>query len=123
MLHQLNVMYTNLCGEGWNKYQMDEGKAVRQLEREEDERLLLMKDGAERTVEDRDYQAMIKDREVDVMNKLADEFDGQFVASFSRLFQLAEHLGKAVEFRNSFEGMYLSCSRFDFRNCRPTEPS
>lgn len=47
------------------------------MEREEKERLLLIKDGTDRTVEDQAYRTMIKDREMEAMDKLGIDLLGE----------------------------------------------
>jgi len=60
---------------------------VKRLEREEEERLLLSKDGIDRTVEDQAYRMMIKDREMEAMDKLGNDLLGE---SFLELCRTAD---------------------------------
>ena len=63
--------------EALNTYQKGEEAAVRRLEDEEDDRLLLMKDGVNRTVEDQSYRAVIRDREIGEANKLSGDLQSE----------------------------------------------
>jgi len=84
---RIHEEYVRFCVQGWSKYQKGQEAAVKRLEREEEERLLLSKDGIDRTVEDQAYRMMIKDREMEAMDKLGNDLLGE---SFLELCRTAD---------------------------------